>query len=125
LSWSIRVPDTDLRQGEDGEDWADPKGGPATETRTSFLKSPDPYILDGLGRVVHFNERAATLLERPGSTLRGMRVVELLGRDLLETSTEIPALTLPLMASSACGRAPPGATMTSGVSATNSAAYLR
>jgi len=53
-------------------------------------------IIDGLGRVVHFNERASTLLERPGSTLRGMRVVELLGRDLLETSIEASAITFPL-----------------------------
>ena len=53
-------------------------------------------ILDGLGRVLHFNERASMLLERPGSTLYGMRVAELLGRDLLSTSTEASAVTFPL-----------------------------
>lgn len=53
-------------------------------------------IIDGLGRVLHFNERASKLLERPGSTLFGMRVVELLGRDFLGTSTEASAITFPL-----------------------------
>ena len=45
-------------------------------------------ILDSHGRVLHFNQRAAALLERHGSMLYGMRAVELLGRDLLGASTE-------------------------------------
>ena len=46
-------------------------------------------IVDEFGRVVHFNQRASHLLERHGSTLLGMRVVELLGRDLLVTANQI------------------------------------
>jgi predicted signal transduction protein with EAL and GGDEF domain len=60
---------------------------------------PTPsLIIDELGRVLHFNKRASVLLERHGSTLLGMRVVELLGRDLLITSSDaaIPDLALTL-----------------------------
>jgi EAL domain-containing protein (putative c-di-GMP-specific phosphodiesterase class I) len=57
-------------------------------------------IIDEFGRVVHFNQRASLLLERHGSTLLGMRVVELLGRDLLVTPNQVLpasfALTLAL-----------------------------
>jgi len=53
-------------------------------------------ILDGVGRVLHFNQRASALLERHGSMLYGMRVIELLGRDLLGISTEGSAATFPL-----------------------------
>ena len=61
-------------------------------------------ILDGMGRVAHFNQRASTLLERHGSMLYGMRVVELLGRDLLGTSTEASASTFPLTLALPSGR---------------------
>ncbi|MEP7202922.1 MAG: bifunctional diguanylate cyclase/phosphodiesterase [Ilumatobacteraceae bacterium] len=61
-------------------------------------------IIDGLGRVLHFNQRAATLLERHGSMLYGMRTVELLGRDLLGTSVGTAASTFPLTLALPTGR---------------------
>ena len=71
------------------------------EPQFTVEKVPTPsLIIDEFGRVVHFNERAALLLERPGSMLLGMRVVELLGRDLLVTANQVLpaafALTLAL-----------------------------
>ena len=61
-------------------------------------------IVDGAGRVLHFNQRASILLERPASMLYGMRVVELIGRDLLCTSTEASAITFPLTLALPSGR---------------------
>ncbi|MEP7046580.1 MAG: bifunctional diguanylate cyclase/phosphodiesterase [Ilumatobacteraceae bacterium] len=61
-------------------------------------------IFGGHGRVLHFNERASNLLERHGTMLYGMRVVELLGRDLLGSSTDASANTFPLTLALPSGR---------------------
>ena len=71
------------------------------EPKLTLEKVPTAsLIIDEFGRVVHFNQRASLLLERHGSTLLGMRVVELLGRDLLVTANQVLpasfALTLAL-----------------------------
>ena len=71
------------------------------EPKLTLEKVPTAsLIIDEFGRVVHFNQRASQLLERHGSTLHGMRVVELLGRDLLITANQVLpasfALTLAL-----------------------------
>jgi predicted signal transduction protein with EAL and GGDEF domain len=60
-------------------------------------------IIDGSGRVLHFNERASVLLERHGSMLYGMRVAELLGRDLLGQASA-SATTFPLNVALPSGR---------------------
>ena len=78
------------------------------EPEFTIEKVPTPsLVIDEFGRVVHFNERAALLLERPGSMLQGMRVVELLGRDLLVTANQVLpsafALTLALPSSRRVG----------------------
>jgi predicted signal transduction protein with EAL and GGDEF domain len=71
------------------------------EPKFTLENVPTPtLIIDEFGRVLHFNHRASVLLERPGSSLLGMRVVELLGRDLLVTPDQASpaafALTLAL-----------------------------
>jgi EAL domain-containing protein (putative c-di-GMP-specific phosphodiesterase class I)/PAS domain-containing protein len=71
------------------------------EPKFTLENVPTPtLIIDEFGRVLHFNHRASVLLERHGASLLGMRVVELLGRDLLVTpdqaSPAVFALTLAL-----------------------------
>ncbi|MEY2521924.1 MAG: hypothetical protein QOJ66_489 [Ilumatobacteraceae bacterium] len=73
----------------------------AVEPKLTLEKVPTAsLIIDEFGRVVHFNQRASVLLERHGSTLLGLRVVELLGRDLLAAPNQVLpasfALTLAL-----------------------------
>ncbi len=61
-------------------------------------------IIDESGRVVHFNQRASQLLERHGSTLLGMRVVELLGRDLLVNANQVLQTSIALTLALPTGR---------------------
>ena len=66
---------------------------------------PTPtLIIDEFGRVLHFNQRASVLLERHGSTLLGMRIVELLGRDLLVTPDQASPATFALTLALPSGR---------------------
>ena len=61
-------------------------------------------VIDEFGRVLHFNQQASLLLERHASTLRGMHVVELLGRDLLITPDPSAPTTFALTLALPSGR---------------------
>src|SRR4029079_11210800 len=80
---------------------------------------PTPtLIIDEFGRVVHFNLRASVLLERHGSTLLGMRIVELLGRDLLVTPDQASPAMFELTLALPSGRRVGVIASTSNISAT-------
>ena len=75
------------------------------EPKLTLEKVPTAsLIIDEFGRVVHFNQRASVLLERHGSTLIGMRIVELLGRDLLVTPDQASPATFALTLALPSGR---------------------
>jgi EAL domain-containing protein (putative c-di-GMP-specific phosphodiesterase class I)/GGDEF domain-containing protein len=61
-------------------------------------------VLDGLGRVSDCNQRASLFFERHGQLLRGMHVVDVLGRDVLWSAADGAAQTMPVVVPLPSGR---------------------